>query len=194
MKSVHYFLVSLLFFSCTGQENKLKDIKASKITSNKNIKDTLKLEDKDTVIIDKDDNYKITRGELRKILKENPELNEAVIQPPDVAYAKRGRSNDSYNSEVGQDTYYMLYGYFLKKKNVEKKYREQRKTLINIYNDINSIFQKIAHGGTYFGHQYSRILGYVEYSVYLNRDDSSYFRIEYNISKQKKIYLKSFDQ
>lgn len=79
----------------------------------------------------------------------------------------------------------------MKQKNGVEEYVEIRENLINLYLDINSLFQKIEHGGTYFGHQSYRILAYAEYNIYLYK-----YGIEklYDISKQKELYIKSLRQ
>ena len=69
-----------------------------------------------------------------------------------------------------------------------------RRKLIDIYTDINSLFQRFQYGGTYFGHQYSRILGYAEYSVYLYSQSKDNIEKTYDISKQKELYIKSLRQ
>lgn len=172
--------------------------------------DTLNVESKDTLIDVSDDDtekvniyseelesYDIPRGELKKLLKRNPELNNDYFSSPDIAYSKRGcntfTKNDEYanefNSETGQDEYYVLYAYFLKKKNGDKKYSVQRERLIDIYRTINTIFGKLNNGGTYFGHQHQRIIGYVEYSIYSQINHGDYYVKKYDYKKQKQLYL-----
>jgi len=49
---------------------------------------------------------------------------------------------------------------------------------------------RLRGGGTYFGHMYTRILGYAEYSIYLNNTDKDdYYHKDYNIAKQKALYI-----
>ena len=191
MKNLPYLLLFILFSACTHPSIKEKSIAKTTDTVQK---DTIVPGDKDSVLMD-DNDHKATKGELRKILKENPELNDTEFpQSPDIIYY--GRSNEStrdYGSEVGRDNYYVLYAYFLKLKNGEKKYHQQRETLIKIYNDINFIHQKIKGGGTYFIHQYPRILGYAEYSIWKGKDHDDYTR-EYDITKQKDLYIKALRQ
>ncbi|MBL0153394.1 MAG: hypothetical protein IPP93_07885 [Chitinophagaceae bacterium] len=50
------------------------------------------------------------------------------------------------------------------------------------------------YGGTYFTHQWGRILGYAEYSVYLLPKKASDIRKSYDITKQKELYIKSLRQ
>jgi hypothetical protein len=95
---------------------------------------------------------------------------------------------------AGQDEYYVLYAHFLKQRNGIDEFAERRKKLIAIYKNINSLFQHFEHGGTYFGHQSLRTLGYAEYSVYLYKHFEDYFSKAYGIAKQKDIYIKSLRQ
>lgn len=87
-----------------------------------------------------------------------------------------------------------MYAYFLKQRNGVTEFAQQRQKLIDIYSNINSLFGHFEYGGTYFGHQSSRILGYAEYSIYLlpkTKDDISK---TYNITTQKELYVKSLRQ
>ncbi|MEO6633137.1 MAG: hypothetical protein ABIN13_15485, partial [Mucilaginibacter sp.] len=124
---------------------------------------------------------------------------------PEIEYAKGKLSADelddqhgpdySFSSEVGQDGYYSVYAYFLRLRNGDKPFATQRAKLIKLYGDINSIFEKLMGGGTYFGHQETRILGDAEYAVSLypkNKDD--YYVKTYNIAAQKQLYIKALQQ
>lgn len=51
----------------------------------------------------------------------------------------------------------------------------------------------LANGGTYFGHQYTRILGYAEYAIYQN-SGTDYLIKTYSISRQKTLYINSLKQ
>ncbi|HSZ86962.1 MAG TPA: hypothetical protein VK787_13095 [Puia sp.] len=107
---------------------------------------------------------------------------------------KRPKKHLSFGSEIGQDEYYILYAYFLKKKNNKNNFEVRRNTLIKIYNDINEIFGMLSYGGTYFGHQGRRIIGYAEYSIYLYSQNEEDYKKKYDISKQKKFYINSLKQ
>jgi hypothetical protein len=134
------------------------------------------------------------KDEFNKIIDNHPELVSDNIQNPDQIYYCSGE-RDVFNSEAGQDGYYMLYAYFLKNKNGVRKYAERRKKLIEIYSNINSLFGNFQYGGTYFGHQQARILGYAEFSVYLYRQNETYgISKTYDITKQKELYIKSLRQ
>lgn len=99
-----------------------------------------------------------------------------------------------FAGEAGQDSYYILYAYFLKQKNGTNKYSDQRKKLIEIYLNINTLFGQFEYGGTYFGHQKFRIPAYAEYSVYLYSLNLNDFEKTYDITNQKEIYIKSLRQ
>lgn len=151
---------------------------------------------KDTLIIENEigETLKYGKEEFNEIIDNHPELISDYIQNPDLVYPCSGEK-EGFNSEAGQDGYFMLYAYFLKNKNGDKKYSERRKKLINIYQNINSLFVHFEYGGTYFGHQQARILGYAEYSVYLFKQNETYALSKtYDITKQKELYIKSLRQ
>jgi hypothetical protein len=146
----------------------------------------------------------VTKAEIARILKFYPELSDTNYNyNPYTSYAMRGLNSTEkqldddkkidFNSEVGQDDYFLFYAYFLSLKNGREKHQGQRDTLIKIYEGINSIMQNLGNGGTFFGHQQRRILGYAEYSIYtgINND---YYTKEYNIAKQKSLYISSLKQ
>ncbi|MEO6231859.1 MAG: hypothetical protein ABJB11_11540 [Ferruginibacter sp.] len=151
---------------------------------------------KDTLIIttETEDTLKYSKSEFNEIIDNHPELlNNKYVQNPDLIYYCSG-DRDEFGSEIGQDTYYILYAYFLKQKNGINKYAELRKNLIDIYSNINSLFGHFQYGGTYFGHQYSRILGYAEFSVYLFVENEKSFSKSYDITKEKELYINSLRQ
>jgi hypothetical protein len=96
---------------------------------------------------------------------------------------------DRFGSEIGQDTYYMLYAYFLKQQQGVEKYAARRKKLIDIYTNINALYRHIQDGGTYFGHQQYRILAYAEFSLHIFIAHESSPSKTFDISKEKKLYL-----
>ncbi len=136
---------------------------------------------------------KYSKDEFNRIVDNHPEFFTNYWEDPDKKYYCNGDSRE-FASEVGQDDYYVLYAYFLKQKNGADKYAVMRKKLIDIYTNINSLFQRFQYGGTYFGHQYPRILGYAEYSVYLYSEQSDNIEKTYDITKQKDLYIKSLRQ
>ncbi|WP_343534321.1 hypothetical protein [Pedobacter sp.] len=136
---------------------------------------------------------RFSKKEINEIINNHPEFFDEFIRNPDLTYHKYVNGLD-FASEVGQDGYYLLYAYFLKQKNGTKKYAPQRMRLINIYSNINALFQKLQHGGTYFGHQHMRILGYAEYAVYTMPKEGELINKKYNINQQKLLYIKSLRQ
>lgn len=149
----------------------------------------------DTVLIatETGDTLTFSKEDFNQIVDTHSEFFEKFPLEPDQAYERYG-SEAQWRSEAGQDRYYALYAYFLKQENGIHKYASQRKKIIDIYTHINSLFAHIQYGGTYFGHQNMRILGYAEYSICLlpkNKDD---FEKTYDIAKQKALYIKSLRQ
>jgi hypothetical protein len=100
---------------------------------------------------------------------------------------------DEFGSEAGQDSYYIIYAYFLRQRQLDKVSNVRRSRLIKMYRNINSIFDALAQGGTYFGHQHKRILGEAEYSIYQGKDNY-YYKKAYDITKQKELYLNTLKQ
>ena len=139
------------------------------------------------------DTLRFSKKEFNRIVDEHPEFYGEFAYNPDYLYHHNGNGVD-FGSEQGQDVYYALYAYFLKQKNGIEKFAEQRKRLIEIYSHLNSLFSHFQYGGTYFGHQQLRILGYAEYSIGLYPKNGENFEKPYNIEKQKELYIKSLRQ
>ncbi|CAN5418920.1 hypothetical protein BH10BAC1_BH10BAC1_13330 [soil metagenome] len=195
IKTILLPIPAFLFLSCSEPTTEKKEIHTdSTIEIKQNFDDKIDNNDSKKIIIFAEgiDTMSYTEAELSVIVKNNPEINDSLPLPPDMAYVTNG-DEIRFDSEVGQDEYYILYAYFLKNKNGEKKYQSQRKNLISIFRTINGIFQKLNHGGTYYGHQYTRIIGYAEYSIYSQIDNDNYKK-EYDYKPQKQIYLKSLMQ
>jgi hypothetical protein len=183
MKKSLYLLLLILISSCTHQ---------TKNSSNLSIKKNSVLADnKDSVVIDSTDGYRITKGDLREIAEHHPELITDFEFQPDIAYHQQHDIN--FSSEIGQDSYYLLYAYLLKNKNGDIKSREERIKLMDVYDAINAIYDKLNYGGTNYSHQYSRIPAYVEYSIYEGKNNDYYIKT-YNIARQKRLYLNSIKQ
>ena len=72
--------------------------------------------------------------------------------------------------------------------------QELKRYPVEITVTINSIFFRLNDGGTYYGHQYRRISGYVEYSIYWYSKREDFFTKSYNIKAQKQLYLNSIRQ
>jgi hypothetical protein len=146
---------------------------------------------KDTVFIafETGDTNTYSKEEYNHIVDNHPEFFENEILHPDLAYTCADK--EGFNSEAGQDGYYVLYAYFLKQKNGISKYAERRKKLISIYQNINQLFQQLQGGGTYFGHQSWRIMGYAEYAVSIYKRNEQSISKAHDISEQKELYIKS---
>ena len=199
MKILLYILI-LGLLSCnhpTQQPNKSQshDSIIKIHTTNKiDISKYFKTGDSLTITTEFRDTIKFGNEELTLILERHPELLSEIIQNPDQVYHCSGES-DEFNSEGGQDYYFMLYAYFLKIKNGDQKFAERRKKLIEIYSNINALFAYFEYGGTYFGHQGARILGYAEFSIYMYKQNEIYdISKTYDITKQKEFYIKSLRQ
>jgi hypothetical protein len=207
----------VILFGCTQRQTNdktiikidtLEKVTPVKIELPKNKADRLKYHtDKDSVFIysQADDILKFSKEEFNDVVDNFPELTSMNTLSPDSTYGISditvelvdivgNKKQLSFDSEAGQDDYYMLYAYFLKEKNGIAKYATRRNKLFEIYNTLNSIFGNLRHGGTYFGHQYSRIEGYAEYSIYWYRHYEDYFDRPYNIEKQKAFYIGGLKQ
>jgi hypothetical protein len=161
----------------------------------------------DTVIISSRhfDTIKYSREEFNQIIDNFPSLYLSIPVNPDISYAQSGYFKDvtekngnkkhiSFGSEQGQDTYYILYSYFLRQKQNDKDLEIVREDLISIYQSINDIFSYLRSGGTYFGHQYNRLNGYAEYSVYEYRQFSAIDNKLTEIQKLKQLYITSLKE
>jgi hypothetical protein len=190
MRNLRFLLFLSLLYSCTHPGNISKD--SGSATYSATLNDTGSFNDGHIIALDSSGNCRVTRGMLCRILRRNPELNEQTTESPDLAYAEHTRNMD-FESEQGKDEYFLIYAYFGAIRNGQTKCHGQRDSLIRIYRDINKIFDGLANGGTYFGHQYARIAGYAEYSVYLYKR-SALFMKGYGINAQKNLYLKSVKQ
>jgi len=145
-----------------------------------------------TIATETGDTLKFLKDTFNQIIDKHPEFTDDIVENPDLDYHCNGQG---FGGEVGQDDYFILYAYFLKNKNGEAKYSDRRKKLIDIYLNINSLFRYFEYGGTYFGHQGARILGYAEYSIYLYKQNETYPKSKtYDITKQKELYIKSLRQ
>lgn len=195
-KTIYILTITIGLLSCNNRPNQVEEstiakteIKSSKVNSSKYYTE------KDTVLIVTkiDDTLKFTKAEFNNIIDKHTEFFGEYPVNPDQAYFNNN-DKEEFGSEVGQDNYYVLYAYFLKQKNGVKKFAQQRQKLIDIYLNINSLFENFEYGGTYFGHQSSRILGYAEYSIYLLPKTNDDISKTYDVTKQKELYIKSLRQ
>lgn len=210
------YLTTFLFFSCAQPQTKditLPNTESAKKTQAVTIElpekkaDRAKYHtDQDTVYISSQakDTSKYSKEEFNDIVDNFPELTSSNTTHPDTAYysniwvdlvdSSGNKRHLTFGSEAGQDEYYILYAYFLKQKNGIAKYSVRRKKLFEIYNTLNELFGILNYGGTYFGHQYSRIEGYAEFSIYWFRHYEDYFDRPYDITKQKQFYIAGLKQ
>lgn len=178
------FIFIFIFISCSEKPKKVKE---TTIEKKEIVKDTL------IFFPEAEDTLTFSTIQFDEIIENHPEFFKEYPKDPDFSYY----SNDdtfNFDSEVGQDTYYTLYAYFLRQKNGGDVFSNERKQLIAIFRHINALFQSFEYGGTFFGHQYSRILGYAEYSIYLMPKEDSRIKKTYDITKQKELYIKSLRQ
>ena len=210
MKNIFLLIMIAALFSCKNSDKNLETSNQDTIiksVSKLSEPDIISGNDKDTVNISSDtcDTIKYSKGDLRKIVKACPQLTNEIHYSPDDCFAKEkdvtidlgDKDNKiTFNCEQCRDNYYALYAFFLKMNDCDEQYKKQRETLIKLYRDINFIEGRLGHGGTYYGHQYRRILGYAEYSIYLLNEDQNYgdFKKSYSISKQKALYIASLKQ
>jgi len=152
----------------------------------------------DTILVETKDgcDFRYAKDEFNRIVDEHPEFFPDFPYFPDLAYFSHGGHGgaEEFGSEVGQDSYYVLYAYFLRQKNGVEKYAEQRNRIIKIYRNINNLFQHFQYGGTYFGHQQCRILGYAEFAISILSRHEHNPEKTYDITKQKELYIKSLRQ
>jgi hypothetical protein len=181
MKSITFIL--LLLLSCFGVEN---------IACAQTSRTKLTQPCKDSVVIDPEENYKVAKCHLKDILKDCPEFNKIGLSP-DESYLLQSENNNHFDCEACRDDYYRLYAYFLKIRNGRDKYKMERRKLVKIFRDINFIYGRMLDEGG-VGHRYLRVLGYAEYSVYVGKTDSDYYFKNYDITKQKAIYIAGLKQ
>ena len=197
MKQTIYILAIIFgLLSCNYQPKQVdKKTNANTDTKTSEVDNSKYYTKQDTILIATEigDTLRFAKSDFNKIVDEHPELFQEFPEHPDKLYYRFVKSVD-FGSEQGQDVYFALYAYFLKQRNGIEKYAQQRKNLIEIFSRINSLFGHFQYGGTYFGHQRMRILGYVEYSIYLFPKGKNELEKTYDITKQKELYIKSLRQ
>ncbi len=195
-----YGLVILTISSCNNHpmradEKLVTDTTRTATTETYKTKNSKYYSNQDSIRIETQarDTLIYAKADFNAIVNKHPEFFQTDPEHPDMAYHNNSDVGE-FGSEVGQDCYYILYAYFLKQKNGNEEYAQQRKKLIEIYSIINSLFGHFQNGGTFFGHQGSRILGYAEYSIYLLPKSKQDIEKTYDISRQKEFYIKSLRQ
>lgn len=162
---------------------------------------------KDTVYIvtASDETMKYSREEFNSIIDSFPELYSDIVLHPDSAYANSriwvdlvdslgNKLHVSFGGEAGQDGYYMLYAWFLKNKNGIQQHAARRKKLLEIYRTLNHLFGSLNYGGTYFGHQYSRIEGYAEFDIYRYINKKALFVNPSDFRQQKAQFISALKE
>ena len=139
-----------------------------------------------------DDSITYTKQAINNIIDQCPELVSKDIYHPDITYNGLRKKGIRFSSELGQDEYYTLYAYFLNKRNDDTSISSRSNQLTQTYELINSLFQKLQGGGTYFGHQLSRIQAYVAYDIYQLQWSNQPHKKD--ISKQKALFIQSLRQ
>ena len=197
VKNTFYIItITIGLLSCDNNPKKVEESPIAKTEIINSRADNSKYyTKKDTILIITEigDTLKYAKVNFNNIVDKHTEFFKEYPDNPDQAYFN-GNDKEEFGSEVGQDVYYVLYAYFLKQRNGVKEYTRQRQKLIDIYSNINSLFGHFEYGGTYFGHQSSRILGYAEYSIYLLPKTNDNVSKTYDITKQKELYIKSLRQ
>ncbi|HKC68020.1 MAG TPA: hypothetical protein VKG26_07300 [Bacteroidia bacterium] len=199
-KTIYILTITIGLLSCNNQSKQVD--KTSKVDNPGTVTQTKKIDNskyytqQDTILVTNElgDSAKFDKVNFNNIIDKHPEFFEEYPDNPDQAYFKGNDDKKEFGSEIGQDNYYILYAYFLKQRNGVKEFAEQRRKLIDIYTNINSLFGHFEYGGTYFGHQCSRILGYAEYSIYLMPKNKEDIIKNYDITRQKELYIKSLRQ
>lgn len=193
VKQIIYMIsITIGFWGCSHQPEKAD---TTKVTTEKKVDNSKYYTQLDTLLVTTEigDTLQYSKVEFNEIVNNCPEFFNDYPENPDQAYYS-GNGIEWFGGEAGKDHYYILYAYFLKQKNGVKNFAEQRQKLIDIYSHINSLFGQFEYGGTYFGHQKSRILGYAEYSIYLLPKEKDNISKTYDITKQKQLYIKSLRQ
>jgi hypothetical protein len=212
MKVLRFAFV-LILFGCSPTEKPEKSlekntVKTSMIDSGVVKPDTIAkkkpahLKDLIIEVYPGNDTVKYSRERLNMAYKLIPEFrNGKMPQSPDISYEARPHTAEfkteeerefmSFGCEVCEDDYLLMYAYFLKQHHPGKQAEKHRRKLIAIYRIINSIHGWLAQGGTYFGHQHSRIYAYAEYSVFLRKAYDEYDARDYNypVTMQKSFFI-----
>lgn len=129
------------------------------------------------------------------------EINDAYVISPEIAFEKLQHIPEGeyevirnrFTSETGEDSFYTLYGYFLKEKNKSRGFEKERENVLNLFRYINRINSRLQYGGTFFGHQEYRLYAHAEYALHQFADNEWLVK-KYDIGKQKKLFLDSIRQ
>lgn len=189
-------IITIGLFGCSNQPKQVSETAVANSNNYISKIDNSKFyTQEDTIFIANEKGYtlKYSKTEFNSIVDSHSEFFKKYPNNPDQTFLNVNFQKE-FCSEADQDNYYALYAYFLKQKNGNEEFAQQRQTLIDIYSNINTLFGQLEHGGTYFGHQSKRILAYAEYAIYLLPKSKAEIHKTYNITKQKELYLKSLRQ
>jgi hypothetical protein len=203
MKSLTFLVSIFLLAGCQSKSKgppgkSLSDI--SKYIFPKPIDSSLLVKDETVFVgVPGFDSTTYSRTEFNKIVVQFPELYCSPTVDPDIAYYGSVFSDEiskgiEFNSEAGQDEFYILYAFFLRRKDAARSLVGSRDTLTRIFEEINGIFGELNHGGTFFGHQSFRIIGYAEYCIYLLSQQPEEFKKEYPVKAQKANFIDQLRQ
>jgi hypothetical protein len=165
------------------------------------IADTIKNPD---ILIYKDKYDKMTykKFDLDSVEKYHPLLVDTTIYSPshilyqidNDEFNKKGISTQfKFNCEACLDDFYVIYAYFLKRK-TQNHYPKIKKQLFEAYQQINRYYGHWNNGGTYFGHQSWRIIGYAEFDLYNYIKYQEEEHIEPNYRKHKALFISVLKQ
>jgi hypothetical protein len=156
------------------------------------------------VIAGEDDTIEYTRSEYAALKKAILVDSDGLIVSPDDSFLQNeffvykdstGRQlTRPFGSEVGQDFYFETYAWFLMERNGIEKYKVRRKKAVETFRTVNEIFDILRLGGTYYGHQYRRILGYAEYSIYKYKSNPKDYSKKEGFAYAKKAFIDSLRQ
>jgi hypothetical protein len=193
-KTLNLLILAIGLFSCQNQPKEVEETSVDH-TETTELDNSQYHTQEDTlyIVTEINDTWKYSKEEFNSIVDRHPEFFMEYPRHPDQVYSWSNK-DDAFTSQFGIDDYYVLYAYFLKQRNGEQEYVQQRQQLIDIFMLINSLFASINYGGSYFGHQIPRILAYAEYSVYQLKQSGNNLYQMYNIKKQKDLYIQSLRQ
>jgi hypothetical protein len=195
-KTIQILIFITVIFGCNNQPKQVgKSVVANTDAQNPKVDNSKYHTQLDTIVFPTEigDTLRFTKEGFNEIVDKHPSFFNEYPMNPDDTYLM-DNDKEGFDSEIGKDYYYFFYGYFLKEKNGVEEFAIQRQKLIDIYANINSLFGYIQNGGTYFGHQNRRILGYAEYSIYILSRFKNDMTKTYDITKQKELYIKSLRQ
>lgn len=120
--------------------------------------------DKVTIDIGNGYPFEITELKYNQIKKDHPEFFSKKIESPEILWRKFSeKQNDP--SLTNKDSYFVYYAHFFQLKNVNPHHISARKKAIQNYLIINDIGRGLKQGGTYFGHEVTRIPAFAEFNL-----------------------------